>query len=107
MQNHELFMRLALIEAQKAYADNEIPIGVVVVKDGQVIASDYNTCEADHSALSHAELKALRAASKLQNNWRLSDCDLYVTLEPCPMCLGALFQTRIRTLIIGCFDHKR
>jgi len=100
-------MQLALTKAHKALAHDEIPIGAVLVENDVVIAQAYNTCEKDKNPLSHAEIKIIQKASQNKENWRLNDCDLYVTLEPCPMCLGALFQARIKTLYIGCYDHKR
>lgn len=100
-------MQAALDQAQQASEQGEVPIGAVIVCDNTIIASSYNTCESTKNPLDHAELKTIRLATKTKNNWRLNDCDLYVTLEPCPMCLGALFQTRIKKLYIGCFDPKR
>lgn len=106
-KTQEHFMQLALDQAQQAYASNEVPIGAIIVCQDQIIAQTHNTCEANKNALKHAEIKALEEATTNKNNWRLDDCDLYVTLEPCPMCLGALFQARIKKLYIGCFDPKR
>jgi len=100
-------MQAALDMAHKSYQQGEVPIGAVIVCANQVISSASNTCESDKNALQHAEIKAIEQAANHKNNWRLSDCDLYVTLEPCPMCLGALFQARIQSLHIGCFDPKR
>lgn len=106
-QSINRYMQAALEQAQKACDSGEVPIGAVIVSNNEIIAKAYNTCETDKSPLQHAELKALHQAAQSKNNWRLNDCDLYVTLEPCPMCLGALFQARIQNLFIGCFDHKR
>jgi tRNA(adenine34) deaminase len=100
-------MSLALTESQKAFDKGEVPIGCVVVCDDKIIAQAHNTCETDQDALAHAELKAIREASRVKGNWRLNDCTLYVTLEPCPMCLGALFQARVGRLVFGCYDDKR
>ncbi|MFH1355733.1 MAG: nucleoside deaminase [bacterium] len=100
-------MQQALAQAQLAFAQDEVPIGAVVVRENNIITQAFNSCETDRNPLSHAEIKAIQEATKKTGNWRLTDCDLYVTLEPCPMCLGALFQARIRTLYIGCYDHKR
>jgi tRNA(adenine34) deaminase len=93
------FMQTAIEQAQKVYDD--IPVGAVIVKDGKVIASAFNTKEGDNDITSHAEILALRKASSVLNNWRLEDCDLYVTLEPCPMCAGAIAQSRIKKIYIG------
>ncbi len=100
---HEKFMLAALSAARQASAAGEVPIGAVIVCGDEIIASAFNTCEADHDALAHAELKVIREAARFKGNWRLNDCTLYVTLEPCPMCLGALFQARVGKLVFGCF----
>lgn len=100
-------MRQALEEAQKALQKNEVPIGAVIVSENQVIAHAFNTCEQQKNPLAHAEMVVIQNAVQFKNNWRLNDCDLYVTLEPCPMCLGALFQARIRALHFGASDDKR
>ena len=101
------FMQLALEDAQKAFGQGEVPIGAVIVQQGQVLARAHNTRESTGSPLDHAELRVLQTAARLKSDWRLNDCDLYVTLEPCPMCLGALFQARVQRLIVGCLDPKR
>lgn len=101
------WMQKALGEAQLAAAQGEVPIGAVLVREGTLIAAAHNTREADQSPLEHAEIRVLRAGAKLLNNWRLIDCTLYVTLEPCPMCLGALFQARVGRVVFGAFDDKR
>lgn len=98
------FMQTAIEQAQKVYDD--IPVGAVIVKDGKVIASAYNTKEGDNDITSHAEILALRKASSVLNNWRLEDCDLYVTLEPCPMCGWAIMQSRIKSIYFGSYDSK-
>ena len=100
------FMRLALEEAQKAAEEGEVPIGAVVVRDGIVIASAHNTRERQKNATHHAELLAIDAACKALGGWRLWECDLYVTLEPCPMCAGAIINSRVRRVVYGAKDAK-
>lgn len=100
------FMQEALVEAQKAYALEEVPIGAVVVKDGQVIGRGFNSREQDHDPTAHAEIVAIKAASQHLGGWRLSDCDLYVTIEPCPMCAGAIMNARIKRVFFGARDPK-
>jgi tRNA(adenine34) deaminase len=99
-------MRLALKEAEKARALGEVPVGAVVVKDGRVVGRGRNRTESKMSALEHAEIVAIRAASKKLKSWRLAGCDLYVTLEPCTMCGGAIVLSRIRNLVYGTEDPK-
>ena len=94
----EKFMRAALKEAQKAYVEDEVPIGAVIVKDNNVISYGYNSKESEQSVLCHAELIAIEKAEKYLNNWRLDGCDMYVTLDPCPMCASAIKQSRIHTI---------
>jgi tRNA(adenine34) deaminase len=111
MRNLELktnnqFMIYALKEAKKAYNKGEVPIGAVVVKDGKVIAKAHNLRESKQNAIAHAEIVAIDKACKKLGSWRLIDCDLYVTLEPCPMCAGAIIQSRIKRLIFGTTDPK-
>lgn len=96
------YMELAIKEALRS--DGEIPVGAVIVKDGEVISSACNQKEKDNDVTSHAEIVAIRKAEKLLNNWRLEDCDMYVTLEPCPMCGWAILQSRIKNLYFGSFD---
>lgn len=96
------FMEAAIQEALKA--DVDIPVGAVVVRHGKIIAEAYNTREKDNDVTSHAEILAIRQAAKVLYNWRLEDCDLYVTLEPCPMCGWAILQSRIRNLYFGSYD---
>ncbi len=96
------FMQLAIEEAHKSNGD--IPVGAVVVKDGVVISSACNTKEKDNDITSHAEIIAIRKAEKILNNWRLDGCELYVTLEPCPMCGWALLQSRIKSVYFGSYD---
>ena len=104
--SHETFMRAALREAEKARAKGEVPVGAVVVKDGKIVGRGHNRTETRQSALEHAEQVALRAASKRLKGWRLTDADLYVTLEPCTMCGGAIVLSRIRNLVYGTTDPK-
>ncbi len=99
-------MRLALDEAKKALGENEVPVGAVIVKDKKVIAYGRNRREKENNALCHAELEAIDKACKALGGWRLTDCDLYVTLEPCPMCAGAIINARIRRVYYGAFDDK-
>jgi tRNA(adenine34) deaminase len=103
-QNDEHFMREALRQAQKAYDASEVPIGAVVVRAGKIIARAYNQVELLKDATAHAEMLALTQAEAAVGDWRLTDCDLYVTKEPCAMCAGALVHTRIRRVIFGCTD---
>src|SRR5438874_12459982 len=102
--NDEYFMREALRMAQKAYDASEVPVGAVVVRSGEIIARAYNQVELLKDATAHAEMLALTQAEAAVGDWRLTDCDLYVTKEPCPMCAGALVHTRIRRVIFGCTD---
>lgn len=102
----EKFMNEALKEAQKAYGKLEVPIGAVIVKDGQVIARAHNQKEEKQDTTMHAEMIAIKKASKKLNNWRLNDCELYVTLEPCPMCAGAIVNARFKKIYIGTMDEK-
>ena len=104
--NDEFFMTLAVEEAIKAYKENEVPVGAVIVKDGKVIAKGYNKRETSNSPIAHAEIIAIEEASRQLKNWRLYGCELYVTLEPCPMCAGAILQSRISKLHIGTFDEN-
>ena len=102
--NDEHFMREALRQAQKAFEASEVPVGAVVVRAGKIIARAYNQVELLKDATAHAEMLALTQAEAAVGDWRLTDCDLYVTKEPCPMCAGALMHTRVRRLIFGCAD---
>jgi len=102
--NDEHFMREALRQAQKAFEASEVPVGAVVVRAGKIIARAYNQVELLKDATAHAEMLALTQAEAAVGDWRLTDCDLYVTKEPCPMCAGALVHTRVRRLIFGCAD---
>ncbi len=102
----EKFMRAALKEADKAYALDEVPIGCVLVKDGKIIARGHNKRNTAGSCLSHAELIAIKKANKKEQDWRLEECTLYVTLEPCQMCAGAIVQSRIPRVVIGAMNPK-
>ena len=106
MGEHEHFMREALKQAKKAYNKLEVPVGAVIVKNGKIIARAYNQKETKFDTTKHAEILAIQKASKKLNSWRLIDCDLYVTLEPCPMCAGAIIQSRIRNVYYGVKDEK-
>lgn len=104
--SHEAFMQEALVEAQKAYAMGEVPIGAVVVKEGVIVARAHNLRECNHDATAHAEVLAIREAGQVTGGWRLSGCTLYVTVEPCPMCAGALVQSRVDQVVYGARDPK-
>ncbi len=102
----EKFMREALKEAKKAYDKLEVPVGCVIVKDGKIIARGHNLKETKQDTTKHAEMIAIQKASKKLNSWRLLDCEMYVTLEPCSMCAGAIIQSRIKKIYIGTLDEK-
>lgn len=102
----EKFMQAAISEAKKAGQVNEVPIGAVIVYEGEVIATGFNIREATQTTLSHAELLAIQEANEKIGSWRLEDCSLYVTLEPCPMCAGAIVQSRIKRVVFGASDPK-
>lgn len=102
----EYFMKTALKEAEKAYKKEEVPIGAVIVKDGKIIARAHNLRETKRQACAHAEILAIEKACKKLNAWRLENCDMYVTLEPCTMCAGAIINSRIRKIYIGAMDEK-
>lgn len=106
MQSDEKFMRRALELAGEAAKLGEVPVGAVVVFDGEIVAEAYNRREIDKNATAHSELLAIDAACKKLGGWRLHKCDLYVTLEPCPMCAGAIVNSRIKRVIIGAKDAK-
>ena len=106
MENHEIYMLEALKEAELAKFEDEVPIGCVIVKDDQIIARAHNIREATNNPLGHAETLAISKAAKVLNDWQLVDCDLYVTVEPCIMCAGAIIQSRIRKVIYGAPDLK-
>lgn len=100
------FMKIALEEAGKARKILEVPIGAVIVKDGEIIARGYNKRETLKNPLAHAEILAIEEASKVLDSWRLIDCTIYVTIEPCAMCAGAIVNSRIKRLVIGAMDPK-
>ncbi len=102
----EKFMRQALKQAEKAYKLKEVPIGCVIVQDDRVIARGYNRRNTDKSVLMHAELTAMKKACKKVKDWRLEDCTMYITLEPCQMCAGAIVQARIPRVVIGSMNPK-
>ena len=106
MSSEEKYMRAALREAKKAYALGEVPIGCVLVADDKIIARGYNRRKTDKNTLSHAETNAIRKASKKTGDWRLEQCTMYVTLEPCQMCAGAIVQARIPKVYIGTMNPK-
>ena len=103
---HEKFMKEALKEAKKAYDKLEVPVGAIIVKDGKIIARAHNLKETKHDTTKHAEILAIQKASKKLESWRLLDCEMYVTLEPCSMCAGALINSRVKKLYIGALDEK-
>lgn len=106
MERQEKYMRAALREARKAEALEEVPIGCVIVQEDKIIARGYNRRNTDKNTLSHAELIAIRKASKKTGDWRLEDCTMYVTLEPCQMCAGAIVQSRMARVVIGAMNPK-
>lgn len=106
MTEEERFMKEAIRQAKKAWALKEVPIGCVIVSEGEIIARGYNRRNTDKNTLSHAELNAIRKASKKLGDWRLEGCTMYVTLEPCQMCAGALVQSRIDQVVIGSMNPK-
>ncbi|WP_308642507.1 tRNA adenosine(34) deaminase TadA [Paenibacillus nuruki] len=103
---HEYWMREAIAEARKAEQLGEVPIGAIVVKDNMIVGRGYNLRETSFDATAHAEIIAIRQASESLGAWRLLDCTLYVTLEPCPMCAGAIVQSRVPTVVYGTVDPK-
>lgn len=102
----EKFMKEALKEAKKAYEKLEVPVGCVIVKDGKIIARGHNLKETKKDTTKHAEIIAIQKASKKLDSWRLLDCEMYVTLEPCSMCAGAIINARVKKLYIGTLDEK-
>ena len=106
MEDDIKYMKMALAEARKAYQRAEVPIGAVVVCDDQVVGRGFNLREQTQDPTSHAEMIALREAAKNEASWRLENCQLYVTLEPCPMCAGAILQSRLKRLVYGASDPK-
>lgn len=106
MTEYEKFMRIALEEAKKASEDGDVPVGAVIVRNGEIVAVGRNRREADNNALYHAEVCAISKANELLGRWHLDDCELYVTLEPCPMCAGAIINSRIKRVVYGAKDAK-
>ena len=102
----EKYMKAALAQAKKAYAIDEVPIGCVIVQNGKIIARGYNRRNTDKNSLAHAEPAAIRKASKKTGDWRLEDCTMYVTLEPCQMCAGAIVQCRLQRVVIATMNPK-
>jgi tRNA(adenine34) deaminase len=106
MPTHENFMLLALNEARNAFEKAEVPVGAVIVRENKILARAHNLTESLHDCSSHAEMLAIREASRRLQNWRLEDCTLYVTLEPCPMCAGLIRLSRIPRIIFAAFDER-
>ena len=106
MEDKIKFMKEAIRQAKKAAAIGEVPIGCVIVYEGKIIGRGYNRRMADKSALAHAEISAIKKANKALGDWRLDDCEIYITLEPCQMCAGAIVQSRIRKVFIGAMNPK-
>lgn len=106
MELKEKFMKEALKEASKAYKKDEVPVGAVIVKDGKIISRAHNLKETKNDTTKHAEILVIQKASKKLESWRLNDCEMYVTLEPCTMCTGAIINSRIKKLYIGTMDEK-
>ena len=101
-----MFMRLAIAQAEAAGALGEVPVGAIICRDGVVIAAAHNRRETEQNALAHAELLAIADACRTLESWRLEDCDLYCTLEPCPMCMGAIINARVKRVFFGASDPK-
>ena len=106
MTQDEKYMREAIRQVKKAYALDEVPIGCVIVSDGKIVARGYNRRNTDKNTLSHAELIAIKKASKKTGDWRLEECTMYVTLEPCQMCAGAIVQSRMKRVVIASMNPK-
>lgn len=106
MKQEEKYMKSAIRQAKKAYALQEVPIGCVIVQNDKIIARGYNRRNTEGNTLAHAELTAIKKASKKTGDWRLEDCTMYVTLEPCQMCAGAIVQSRMKKVVIGCMNPK-
>lgn len=105
-KQHLPFMKLALLQAQKAFEKDEIPVGAIVVKEGKVIGRGYNQREMLNDPTAHAEIIAITAAANTIEDWRLNDCILYVTKEPCAMCAGAIINSRLKMVVFGCYDKE-
>jgi|TARA_B100000315_G_C14585435_1_gene592741 tRNA(adenine34) deaminase len=106
LNNHEKWMILAMRESEKARELNEVPVGAVIVRGNHIIGKGYNQCEGLKDATAHAEVIAITSASNHLHDWRLEDCTIYVTKEPCAMCAGAILNSRIKQLVFGCYDEK-
>ena len=106
MNQDEKYMKEAIKQAKKAYALEEVPIGCVIVYEGKIIGRGYNRRTMDKNVIAHAEMQAIRKACRKMGDWRLEDCTMYVTLEPCPMCAGAIVQSRMKKVVIGCMNPK-
>ena len=106
LSQDEKYMKEAIRQAKKAYALEEVPIGCVIVYEGKIIGRGYNRRTKDKNPLAHAEMIAMKKASKKMNDWRLENCTMYVTLEPCQMCAGAIVQARIKKVVMGCMNPK-
>ena len=106
IKDDNYFMKRAIARAKSAAKCGEVPIGAVIVKDGEIIATGRNMRESKRNALHHAEIIAIDRACKKLGAWRLTDCTLYVTMEPCPMCAGAIVNSRIKRVVYGCYDQK-
>ena len=106
MTTEERYMKAAIKQAKKAYALGEVPIGCVIVYEDKIIGRGYNRRTIDKNTIAHAEMMAIKKASKKMDDWRLEDCTMYVTLEPCQMCAGAIVQARIPKVVIGCMNPK-
>lgn len=106
MNQDEKYMREAIKQAKKAYEINEVPIGCVIVCEDKIISRGYNRRTTDKNPLAHAEMIAIKKASKKVGDWRLEDCTMYVTLEPCQMCSGAIVQSRMKKVVVGCVNAK-
>lgn len=106
LKTDEKYMRAAIKQAQKAYALNETPIGCVIVYNGKIIGRGYNRRNTDKNPLAHAEIAAIKKASRKMGDWRLEGCTMYVTLEPCQMCAGAIIQSRMTRVVVGCMNPK-
>ncbi len=106
MSEDEKYMKEAIRQAGKAYAIGEVPIGCVIVYEGKIIGRGYNRRKVDQNVISHAEMVAIKKACKKMGDWRLEECTMYVTLEPCQMCSGAIVQARMKRVVVGCMNPK-